>query len=637
MNIHQILIKYWGHNTFRPLQEDIINSVLNGEDTLALMPTGGGKSICFQVPGLAKSGVCIVISPLIALMKDQVNNLNKRGIKAVAIFSGMHYNQIDIALDNCVHGDVKFLYLSPERLLSDVVRLRLKKMNVNLIAVDEAHCISQWGYDFRPPYLKIADIRGLFQGVPILALTATATPEVIDDIQNKLLFKNKNVFRKSFERKNLVYAVIKEEDKFNRLLRIIFKVNGSGIVYVRNRRKTREIAEFLVKNNISADYYHAGLDTKTRDVRQNAWMNNSKRVIVSTNAFGMGIDKSDVRFVVHFDLPDTLEAYFQEAGRAGRDEKKSYAILMFCNADILDARHNLENAFPSIEEIKNTYQCLGNFYNLAVGSGKDASFNFDINKFCESYNLKPYTVYNCLKFLEKDGYISNTDSMFQSSVLHINVDKENLYRFQIENKNIDNFIKTILRSYGGVFNDFVKVNETEIASRSGTTKEKTIEILSQLNKLGILTYVPQKDTPQIIYCGERIDSKDLNISKGNYHERKIIAQKKLDSVINFATSITKCRSQLLLMYFEENEAKRCGQCDVCIERNKIDLSEIELDTVINYVKPLLLNESYTLEETVGFIKGVSENKIIKAIQWLIDNEKIRVDEEQKLSWKKREV
>ena len=310
---------------------------------------------------------------------------------------------------------------------------------------------------------------------------------------------------------------------------------------------------------------------------------------------------------------------------------------MFCDADVLDAKHNLENSFPPVEEIKNTYQCLGNYYNLAVGSGKDASFNFDINKFCESYNLKPYTVFNCLKFLERDGYINSTDSMYQSSVLHIKVDKENLYRFQIENKNLDSFIKTILRSYGGIFNDFVKVNETEIASRSGVTKEKTTELLTQLDKLGILTYVPQKDTPQIIYCRERLDTKDLNISKENYHERKTIAIKKLNAVINFVTSIIKCRSQLLLKYFEENEAKRCGQCDVCIERNKIDLSEIELDSVINYVKPILLNESYTLEETVGFIKGVSENKIIKAIQWLIDNGKILVDDDQKLSWKKRLV
>ena len=634
MNTQQILIKYWGHNSFRPLQEEIINSILQGNDTLALMPTGGGKSICFQVPALAREGLCLVISPLIALMKDQVENLKKRNIKAVAVYSGMHFNEIDLALDNCMHGDIKFLYLSPERISSEIVQLRLKKMKVNLIAVDEAHCISQWGYDFRPPYLKIADIRQLFPNIPVLALTATATKEVVDDIQIKLGFKQKNVFVKSLERKNLTYAVIREEDKFNRLLRIISKVNGSGIVYVRNRRKTKEISDFLNKHNIPSDFYHAGLDPKTRDSKQNAWMTGSHRIIVSTNAFGMGIDKADVRFVVHFDLPDTPEAYFQEAGRAGRDDKKAYAILMYFDSDIIDAKQNLENAYPAPEEIKNTYQCLGNYYNLAVGSGKDTSFDFDITQFSSTYNLKPLAVYNSLKFLVKEGYIITTDSLYKPSAIHIKVDKETLYRFQVENKIYDGFIKTILRSYGGIFSDFVKISETDISVRTALTKGKTIEYLLALDRLGILSYVPQKESPQIIFCMERIDTKDLIISKENYHERKKIATEKLNAMINYSTSGLKCRSQILLQYFGENDAKRCGQCDVCLERNKLDLSEIEFDKVIEHLKPLLSKEAKPLEDIARIVKGVSEDRVIKAIQWLIDNDKIEMDEEKNLYWKK---
>ena len=474
------------------MQEEIINSVLQGNDTLALLPTGGGKSICFQIPALVNEGICLVISPLIALMKDQVANLKKRGIKAAAVYSGMHYNEIDLVLDNCAHGDIKFLYLSPERLSSETIRLRLKKMKVNLIAVDEAHCISQWGYDFRPPYLKIVEIRDMFPKTPVLALTATATADVVTDIQKQLEFKKENVFRKSFERKNLAYAVIHEEDKFNRLLRIISKVNGPGIIYARSRRKARDISDFLNNNKIASDYYHAGLDAKTRDARQSAWMAGAKRVMVATNAFGMGIDKADVRLVVHFDLPDTLEAYFQEAGRAGRDDRRAFAILLYNNADIIDAQHNLEGSFPPVDEIKNVYQCLGNYYNLAIGSGKDASFNFDITHFATTYNLKPLTVFNSVKFLEKEGYLMTTDAMYQSSTLHLKVDKETLYRFQVENKMYDSFIKIILRSYGGIFGDFVKVSETEIASRANVTKKQTSEYLANLDKLGVLSYVPQR-------------------------------------------------------------------------------------------------------------------------------------------------
>ena len=635
LNIQQILAKYWGHQSFRPLQEDIINSVLHGDDTLALLPTGGGKSICFQVPALAKEGICIVISPLIALMKDQVENLKKKGINAISIHSGMQYYEVDLALDNCVHGNVKFLYISPERLVSETFLIRLKKMKVNLIAVDEAHCISQWGYDFRPPYLRIAEIRQYFPSVPLLALTATATPDVIDDIQNKLLFKKKNVLSKSFERKNLSYAVIKEEDKFKRMLRIISKINGPGIIYVRNRKRTKEIADHLNKNGISSVYYHAGLEPKIRNTRQNEWMTGARRVIVATNAFGMGIDKPDVRFVIHFDIPDSMEAYFQEAGRCGRDDKKAYAIMLYNDSDILDAEKNIEDSYPPPETIRNIYNCLGNFYNLALGSGKDNSFDFDISVFSSAYNLTPLTVFNSLKFLEKEGYILTTDALYQPSQVRIITDKENLYRFQIENKGYENIIRVILRSYGGIFSDFVKINETEIASRAGITKERVIEYLKYIEKAGIISYIMQKEKPQIIFSTERLDHKALHISKENYQERKIIAEQKLKAMIKYASSGLKCRSQMLLEYFGDKKANRCGQCDVCLERNKLEMSEFEFNSVIDQIKPILQKQSLSLEDTVSKIKGVSESMILRALRWLLDNDKIVSEDDNNLRWKKK--
>jgi len=607
---------------------------MQGNDTLALLPTGGGKSVCFQVPALAMDGLCLVISPLIALMKDQVENLKKKGIKAVAIYSGMHYNQIDLALDNCVHGDTRFLYLSPERLANETVRLRLRKMKVNLIAVDEAHCISQWGYDFRPPYLQIADIRELLPNAPVLALTATATPDVINDIQDKLEFKSKNVFTKSFERKNLTYAVVKEEDKLNRLLRMISKVSGSGIIYVRNRRKTREIADFLNKNAIPATYYHAGLDTLMRDAHQNQWMSGAKRIIVATNAFGMGIDKANVRLVAHFDLPETLEAYFQEAGRAGRDDKKAFAILLYCEDDIINAKYNLEISYPLVEEIRNVYKCIGNYFNLALGSGKDVSFDFDIAAFSGVYNLKTLTVFNSLKFLEKEGYLLTSDGFYQSSMLHVTANKEILYRFQVENRMYDDFIKTILRTYGGVFNDFVKINETEISIHSkDISKQKVSEYLKNLDKLGILSYVPSKEWPQVIFCRERLDEKNIFISQEHYYKRKKIAEAKLEAVIDYCSSRLKCRSQILLKYFGEEDPQRCGQCDVCLERNKLGLSEMEFDKIVEQLKPMLLKETKTFDEVVQLIKYVGDDSAINAIRWLIENDKIGENEDGGLFWK----
>jgi len=630
--LKNILIKYWGYNSFRPLQEEIINSVLQGNDTLALLPTGGGKSVCFQVPALAMDGICIVITPLIALMKDQVEALNKKGIKALAVYSGMHKNEIDIALDNCAYGDVKFLYLSPERLTTDLFRTRLHKMNVNLLAVDEAHCISQWGYDFRPPYLKIAEIREFIPKVPILALTATATPEVVKDIQKQLHFAKENVFQKSYERKNLTYAVLFEEDKLNRILRMLEKVKGTSIIYARNRRKTKEVADFLIRNKIPADFYHAGLEQKIRDAKQEAWMHDKKRVMVATNAFGMGIDKANVRMVIHLDLPESIEAYFQEAGRAGRDEQQSWAILLYNKSDLLDSETMLNNSFPTIEEIKNTYLALGNYYQLAIGSGKDISFDFDIINFSNQYNFKPLVVFNCLKFLEKEGYIIPTEAVYQSSKAHILLNKDELYRFQVENKSQDGFIKLLLRSYGGILNDFVKINESELSVRAKVTKDVIVQSLEKLNKMQVLTYLPQKKLPQIIFAIERMDMKDFTLSKEHYQDRKNDAIKRIEAVRKYVTSTNKCRSSMLLDYFGEKESTRCGKCDVCMERNKLELSDYEFEFVLNQIKPLLLQKACALEEVITTVKDAGEDMVIKVIQWLFDNDKITYDENNLLKW-----
>jgi len=632
LTIHQILLKYWGFSEFRPLQEEIIQSVLDGKDTLALLPTGGGKSICYQVPALALEGLCLVISPLIALMKDQVDNLKKRGIKAVAIHSGMHPDEIDIAIGNCKYGDVKLLYISPERLSTSKMRDSLRQIRVNLLAVDEAHCVSQWGYDFRPPYLRIAEIRQFIPNVPVLALTATATPKVVKDVQKKLEFKAENLLQKSFERKNLSYMVIKEEDKLNRLLKIIGKVKGSGIIYVRNRRQTKEIAEFLRKNKIKADHYHAGLDQKTRNQRQTDWINEETRVIVSTNAFGMGIDKSNVRLVIHLDLPDSIEAYFQEAGRAGRDEKQAYAVLLYENADILDLRHNLSISFPEPDMIKNVYQALGNYYQLPVGSGKDLQFEFDLFTFSDRNKLNSVIVFNALKFLEKEGYLILTEALYNPSRLFIKADKESLYRFQVENELYDHFIKTLLRSYSGIFTEFVRISETELAQRTKLKVDEVIKHLQRLEKLQILDYIPQTEKPLIIFVQERLNIKDIRISQEHYNDRLKEAEKRLEAMVSYTELLHKCRSQSLLAYFGECNSRRCGKCDVCIERNKISLNEIEFDNIVSRIRPHLKSRNCTMDELIRLAEPINEDKVIRAIQWLVDNKKIKLLEDRSYRW-----
>lgn len=627
---HHILQQYWGFNNFRPLQEEIVNSVLQGKDTLALLPTGGGKSICFQVPAMTMEGICIVVSPLIALMKDQVENLIKKGIKAIAITSEMHKREIDIALDNCVYGDIKFLYLSPERLETEIVKVRLQKMKVNLIAIDEAHCISQWGYDFRPSYLKIKMLREILPKVPVLALTATATPLVVKDIQKQLLFKKEHVIQKSFERKNLSYIVLQEEDKLDRLLKMVRNLKKSGIVYVRNRKKTQEVASYLKSNKQSADFYHAGLETKQRTEKQIDWTTNKTRIIVCTNAFGMGIDKPDVGFVVHLDLPDSLEAYFQEAGRAGRDEQKAYATLLYNNADIIELEETVKTAFPSIEEIRTVYQALANYYQLAIGSGEGQVFDFNISEFCEHYHLQAITVYNCLKFVVREGYISLSEAYYQPSKIKIEANREDLYKFQVEVPAYDNVIKLLLRAHGGLFDNFGKINEYELARKGRTTRDTLIQKLNYLHQNKILTYIPQTELPQITFEQARVDAKQLSFSKENFSMLKRAAIERMNSVIHYVKNNHQCRSRQLLSYFGETDTYRCNQCDVCLEENKHTLHVDEFEKINNQIKELLAVHPLLLTELVNAITEGNEEKRIKTIQWLLDNDALKYNKEHKL-------
>lgn len=633
MDLHAILLKYWGFSSFRPLQEDIIRSVVDGHDTLALLPTGGGKSLCYQVPGVALEGLCIVVSPLIALMKDQVQALKEKGIKATGIYHGMSRVEIDNAVDNCVYGDVKFLYLSPERLTTDLIRSRMEKMNVSLLAVDESHCISQWGYDFRPPYLQIAEVRTLIPNTPILALTATATPQVVNDIQEKLHFSSPKVFQKSFERKNLAYVVFREEDKLNRLLKICRNVKGTGVVYVRNRKRTREIARWLEQQGVSADFYHAGLTTLERDAKQNAWMKERTRVVVSTNAFGMGIDKSNVRLVVHMDLPDSPEAYFQEAGRAGRDGKKAYAILLFNESDIMDLQEFHERSFPPIKVIKKVYTCLGNYFQLAIGSGKDQSMPFELTTFARNYGMDPFVVFNALGFLEKEGYLGLSEAMSNPSRIMFLVNNETLYRFQVANPGYDSFIKMLLRSYSGLFSEFTRIQETDIAKRAGMPKDNVQKMLTELHEMQILHYKKQNDQPLITFLEERMSEADLTISKSVYKERKEFSGKRMNAMLDYARSENKCRSLYLLAYFGETDALRCGQCDVCLERNKTGVSSYEFEQILALIKPQIQEKQISLETLIQELDiQLSEKKVINVIRYLLDKGTISPDKEGILHW-----
>ncbi|WP_316737276.1 ATP-dependent DNA helicase RecQ [Pedobacter aquatilis] len=624
MTAIEILQKYWGHQSFRPLQQDIITSVLEGKDSLALLPTGGGKSICFQVPALVKEGICIVVSPLIALMKDQVENLKSRGIEAIAIYAGMGKREIDILLDNCIYGKIKFLYLSPERLLSDLVRVRISYMNVNLIAVDEAHCISQWGYDFRPPYQQISKLREILPDVPVLALTATATDFVRKDIIEKLEMKNPEIFIKSFARDNLSYVVFNKEDKYKKLIDICKNVKGTGLVYVRNRRETAEVSNFINRNQIKADFYHAGLERDIRFQKQEDWKLNKTRIMVATNAFGMGIDKADVRFVVHLDLPESLEAYYQEAGRAGRDEQRSYAVLLANQSDILNLESRYIDSFPSPDEIRKVYHYLGNYFQLAFGAGEGLTFTFDIADFCKRFNISVLKTISALKFLEHDGYIILSESVFLPSRLMFTVGHEDVYRFQIENKAYDSIIKTILRSHGGAFDGFVKINEADLGKKTGLSYKEIVAFLNKLQAIELLTYIQQTDQPQLQFVRARVDMNHFDVDVKYLEMRKEILLKQINAVVAYA-STNICRSIQLLNYFDELNTTKCGVCDVCLAEKRIE-NEVQLNDEIEFeIVSLLQQQPLILDDLVINIKNGSENERIDTIRELLDAGKIKTD------------
>jgi ATP-dependent DNA helicase RecQ len=631
----EILLKYWGYPKFRPLQEEIIQEVLNGKDTLALLPTGGGKSLCFQVPALCMEGICIVVSPLIALMKDQVYHLESRGIKAVAIYAGMSKRLIDQTLDNCIYGRIKFLYVSPERLTTDIFIERVKRMKVNLWAIDEAHCISQWGYDFRPPYLQIADIRIHHPNVPVLALTATATEQVAEDIQEKLAFSNKNLMQKSFLRSNLSYAVLYEDAKYAKLVDILQKVPGSSVVYVRNRRKTKEIADYLNQCKINATHYHAGLPMEERSLKQESWIKDKTRVIVSTNAFGMGIDKPNVRTVVHMDMPESPEAYFQEAGRAGRDEKRAYAVLLFNLADKMNALDQLNETMPSIAEIKNVYNALGNFLQLAIGSGLEGVFNFDLSAFCKQYNFVPLKTINAFKFLEQQELLILSEGVYQSSRLMVKANKEGLYKFMIAHKAYEPLIKFILRSYSGIFDGLNRIDEKQIASKIQSDKQKVVKALNFLDQLALVQYEKANDFPFIKFLQPRLATINLNLDTKLIETRIAVFKDKLNAMILYATDKSRCRSNALLSYFGEIRTDRCGVCDFCLGRNKLDLNDIEYQHFLELVKEALTDKAHSLAYLVIIIPDQNKDKVAHFLKWLVDYEILKKTENEKYFWNEK--
>ena len=562
------LHKYWGYSDFRPGQEAIIRSVMEGRDTLALMPTGGGKSLTYQVPTLAREGLCVVVTPLIALMKDQVDRLKRMGVNAVAIHSGLSYTQIDIALDNCVYGDVKFLYVAPERLATETFRLRIQRMKVSLLAVDEAHCISQWGYDFRPSYLRIAEIRKMLPETPILALTASATKMVAEDIMKNLNFSSPNILRSSFARPNLSYAVRHTDDKTEQLLRVIRNVEGSGVVYMQSREGCEKLAEELQKQNISASYYHAGLPHAERSLRQEEWTSGKVRIMVATNAFGMGIDKADVRFVVHYTMCDSLESYYQEAGRAGRDGRRSYALLLVSSNDDTKIVKRFDAEFPPLEEIKSIYEKICDYIQVAIGDGYQASFLFNIHDFCRREHLYIGKVRAALKLLEQNGYMTLTEEMDNPARIHFCVSRDELYRIRVGRNELDHIIRCILRLYDGVFTEFRPINEQVIASTSGYTIERVKELLKRMWQIRIIRYIPSNSSPILFLNEERLPTKDLYISPDTYLHRKRLMSERFENMRAYASAQTECRSVMLQRYFGDDDATDCGVCDVCLQNRR---------------------------------------------------------------------
>ena len=627
MNKYQEILKqYWGYDSFRDLQEEIITSIGEGKDTLGLMPTGGGKSITFQVPALAQEGICIVITPLIALMKDQVQNLRKREIKALAIYSGMTRQEILTALENCIFGNYKFLYISPERLDTEIFRTKLRSMKVSMITVDESHCISQWGYDFRPAYLKIAEIRELLPEVPVLALTATATPEVVTDIQARLKFREGNVFRMSFERKNLAYIVRKTDNKTKELLYILQRISGSAIIYVRNRRRTKEITELLMNEGITADFYHAGLDNAVKDLRQKRWQSGEVRVMVATNAFGMGIDKPDVRIVLHLDLPDSPEAYFQEAGRAGRDGEKAYAVILYSKSDKTTLHKRMVDTFPDKEYILNVYEHLQYYYQMAMGDGFQCIREFNLEEFCRKFKYFPVPVDSALKILTQAGYLEYTDEQDNSSRILFTIRRDELYKLREMGKEAEALIQSILRSYTGVFTDYAYISEESLAVRTGLTRQQIYNILVTLTKRRIVDYIPRKKTPYIIYTRERLELRFLHIPPSVYEERKARYEARIKAMEEYVTTENICRSRMLLRYFGEKNEHNCGQCDVCLSKRATDnLSEKSYEEVKRQILDLLSHSPLTPAETADQIKAEKED-IGQVIRYLLDEGELKMQD-----------
>jgi ATP-dependent DNA helicase RecQ len=627
----EILKQYWGYDSFRSKQEEAIHSVLDAKDTLTLLPTGGGKSICFQVPALMMEGICIVISPLIALMNDQVTALKAKNIRALAITSGMSFSEVDIALDNCIHGNYKFLYLSPERLESEMVQQRLKKMNINLLAVDEAHCISEWGYNFRPSYLRIAEIREI-TNAPIIALTATATPLVTKDIQEKLKFTDDNIISTSFFREELSYVVLKQDDKDSKLIQILNRVKGTSIVYCRTRKETKRVHQLLSEYGVSSHFYHAGLDVLDRASKQKQWQLNHVRVMVATNAFGMGIDKADVRLVIHNHLPFSLEAYFQEAGRAGRDRKLAYSILLYNDLDIHNLNKQISDHYPEIDVVRNVYQQMANFFGIAIGDGKHQEFQFHINEFCERYNLNQLQTYNVLKLLEKEDYIKLSEAINQPSRVYIKVSHTELYQFQIANKQYDLLLKILLRSYGSLFDNFTKIQENIIAKRTQLTTQEVKDFLFKLEKMDILDYIPQNSNPKLLLLKTRVNSKHISLSKETIETRKANEEAKAASVIQYARNQYQCRSSVLQKYFGEENKERCNKCDVCLERNKLKINDQEFDDIMKAIEKLISQKPMYIDDIIMSIVEFREDKMVNVLQFLSDNGQIAFNDEQKLYW-----
>lgn len=623
MTYKEILKQYWNYDNFRGIQEEIIESIGKGHDTLGLMPTGGGKSITFQVPALAQPGLCLVITPLIALMKDQVRNLRDRGIKALAVYSGMTREEIVVALENCIFGDYKFLYISPERLDTDIFRAKLRNMKINMITVDESHCISQWGYDFRPVYLKISEIRELLPTVPVLALTATATPEVVKDIQTKLGFReDSRIFRMSFERKNLAYIVRNTESKQEELLHILNSVSGSAIVYTRNRKRTREVAELLVNNEITATFYHAGLNNDVKDQRQKSWLSGESRVMVATNAFGMGIDKPDVRLVIHVDLPDSPEAYFQEAGRAGRDGQKAYAVLLYAKSDKATLSKRITDTFPDKEYIRKVYEDVNYYFQMAMGDGLGCTFAFNLDEFCRNFKHFPVQADSALKILTRAGYLEYTDEQDNASRILFTIHRDELYKLRETDPETEKLINVILRSYTGLFTDYAYINEDSLAIRSGLTRQRIYEILLMLTRRHILHYIPRKKTPYIIYTRERQEAGRLAITRDIYEERKESYITRIKAMTEYATAEDKCRSRMLLRYFGEKNEHNCGLCDVCLSKHHSGMKLGEFQEMENQIREQLETSPLSAATLLNRINGERE-KAERVLSYLLSEEIIQ--------------